>query len=145
MIVTVHSRVLHLDVDGVVVNGASSPSNGIAGVGGGALSPDALPRVSYYLQRALVRLAREAQRLSRASVGRCGRREVSTAARAVLSPTLAVSAARACLRSAAMFSVAGEDTRQSKSERAGLTLRVGRMHQWMCLVKVRKIERGREN
>ena len=32
--------------------------------------------------------------------------------------------------------------RQSKSERAGLTLRVGRMHQWMCLVKVSKVFEG---
>ena len=57
----------------------------------------------------------------------------------VLSPSLSVAAVRSCLRSAAMFSVSGEDTRQSKSDRAGLTLRVGRMHQWMCLVKVGKL------
>ncbi len=56
----------------------------------------------------------------------------------MLAPTLAVSAMRACMRSATMYAVAGEDTRQSKSEKAGLTLRVGRMHQWMCLVKVGK-------
>ena len=36
---------------------------------------DILPRLSYYLQRALVRIAREAQRLSR-QVGKCGRQEV---------------------------------------------------------------------
>ncbi len=43
-----------------------------------ALSADALPRASYYLQRALVRMAREAQRLAKA-IGRCGKREVATA------------------------------------------------------------------
>ena len=36
---------------------------------------DILPRLSYYLQRALVRIAREAQRLSK-QVGKCGRQEV---------------------------------------------------------------------
>ena len=38
---------------------------------------DILPRLSYYLQRALVRIAREAQRLSK-PVGKCGRQEVWT-------------------------------------------------------------------
>lgn len=37
-----------------------------------------------------------------------------------------------------LFSLTGDvsSTRQSKSERAGLVLKVGRMLQWMCLVKV---------
>ena len=51
---------------------------------------------------------------------------------------MAVSAVRNCSRSAAMFSVSGGDFKQSKSERAGLAMRVGRMHQWMCLVKTGK-------
>jgi opacity protein-like surface antigen len=36
------------------------------------------------------------------------------------------------------FIFSGDATRQSKSSRAALTLSVGRMHQWMCLVKVGK-------
>ena len=101
------------------------------------IGPDILPRLSYYLQRVLVRLAREAQRLSK-NIGKCGKKEICTALKIVLSPTLATTAVRACLRAAAMFAISGDATRQSKSNRASLTLPVGRMHQWMCLVKVGK-------
>ncbi len=94
-----------------------------------------LPRLSYYLQRSLVRLAREAQRLSKA-LGKCGQREVVTSIKVVMAPALAISAIRTCLRSAAMYAISGDDFKTAKSERAGLTLSVGRVHQWMCLVKV---------
>ena len=47
---------------------------------------DLLSRLSYYLQRALVRVAREAQRLAK-SVGKCGKQEISSALKVVLSPT----------------------------------------------------------
>ena len=101
------------------------------------ITADILARLSYYLQRVLVRLAREAQRLSKA-LGKCGQTEVATALKIVLSPSLATTAFKACLRASAMYAISGEATRQSKSDRAGLTLKVGRMHQWMCLVKVGK-------
>ena len=35
-----------------------------------------------------------------------------------------------------MFAMSGETTGQSKSSRSALLLPVGRMHEWMCLVKV---------
>ena len=47
---------------------------------------DLLSRLSYYLQRALVRVAREAQRLAK-SVGKCGKQEISSALKVVLSPS----------------------------------------------------------
>lgn len=50
------------------------------------IGADLLSRLSYYLQRALVRVSREAQRLSK-SIGKCGRQEISTALKVVLSPT----------------------------------------------------------
>ena len=62
-----------------------------------AIAMDILPRLSYYLQRTLVRLAREAQRLSR-PVGVCGKENVLTALKVVLSPSLAISAVKGCLR-----------------------------------------------
>lgn len=96
---------------------------------------DILPRLSYYLQRTLVRLAREAQRLSK-SIGVCGKENVLTALKVVLSPSLAISAVKVCLRSAAMFAMSGDTTGQSKSSRSALVLSVGRMHEWMCLVKI---------
>ena len=51
---------------------------------------------------------------------------------------MATLAVKACLRAAAMFSISNEDTRQTKSSRAGLLLHVGKMHRWMTLVKVGK-------
>ena len=99
------------------------------------IGADLLSRLSYYLQRALVRVAREAQRLAK-SVGKCGKQEISSALKIVLSPSLATLAVKACLRAAAMFSISNEDTRQTKSSRAGLLLHVGKMHRWMTLVKV---------
>ena len=51
---------------------------------------------------------------------------------------VATLAVKACLRAAAMFSISNEDTRQTKSSRAGLLLHVGKMHRWMTLVKVGK-------
>ena len=35
-----------------------------------------------------------------------------------------------------MFAMSGETTAQSKSSRGALILPVGRMHEWMCLVKI---------
>jgi ankyrin repeat/BTB/POZ domain-containing protein 2 len=80
-------------------------------------------------------VAREAQRLSR-PVGKCGKSEVSAALRIILTPSLAIPAVKACLRAAAMYAISGDVTRQTKSSRAGLSLHVGKMHRWMCLVKV---------
>ena len=51
---------------------------------------------------------------------------------------MATLSVKACLRAAAMFSISNEDTRQTKSSRAGLLLHVGKMHRWMTLVKVGK-------
>ena len=90
------------------------------------IGADLLSRLSYYLQRALVRVAREAQRLAK-SVGKCGKQEISSALKIVLSPSLATLAVKACLRAAAMFSISNEDTRQTKSSRAGLLLHVGKV------------------
>lgn len=50
------------------------------------IGADLLSRLSYYLQRALVRISREAQRLAK-SVGKCGKQEISSALKIVLSPT----------------------------------------------------------
>ena len=52
--------------------------------------------------------------------------------------SVATLSVKACLRAAAMFTISNEDTRQTKSSRAGLLLHVGKMHRWMTLVKVGK-------
>lgn len=52
------------------------------------VSIEAVPRLSYLLQRALVRVAREAQRLTR-PLAMCSKQEISSAFKIVLSPALA--------------------------------------------------------
>lgn len=102
------------------------------------VSVETIPRLSYLLQRALVRIGRETQRLS-STMGLCSKHEVTTAFRIVLCPPLADSCIKACLRSAAMLAVSGDCMlRQSKSQRAGLQLHVGRFHRWMTDVKLGK-------
>lgn len=49
---------------------------------------ETVPRLSYLLQRAMVRVSREAQRLSR-PLGMCSKREIATAFRIILSPAMA--------------------------------------------------------
>lgn len=96
------------------------------------ISNEVIPRLGYLLQRALVRTAREVQRLS-CGLGLCSKHEVAGAFKIVLCPAIADSCIKACLRAAAMFAVPGDSSlRQSKSARAGLQLPVGRFHRWMA-------------
>lgn len=96
-----------------------------------SISLETIPRLGYLLQRALVRVAREIQRLS-LGLSLCSKHEVAGAFKIVLCPPLADSCIKACLRAAAMFGVPGDSAlRQSKSSRAGLQLSVGRFHRWM--------------
>lgn len=95
------------------------------------ISADAASRLGYLLQRALVRIAREVQRLS-SNLGLCSKQEVAGAFKIVLCPVLADSCIKACLRAAVMFAVPGDSAlKQSKSSRAGIQLSVGRFHRWM--------------
>ncbi|XP_055376999.1 ankyrin repeat and BTB/POZ domain-containing protein 2 [Condylostylus longicornis] len=102
------------------------------------ISVEAIPRLGYLLQRALVRIAREIQRLS-SCLGLCSKHEVASAFKIVLCPALADSCTKACLRAAAMFAVTGDSAlKQSKSSRAGLQLPVGRFHRWMADARLGK-------
>lgn len=97
---------------------------------------DTIPRLSYLLQRGLVRIAREIQRLS-IGLGLCSKHEVASAFKIVLCPALADSCIKACLRAAAMFSVPGDSAlRHSMSSRAGLQLSVGKFHRWMTDIRL---------
>lgn len=100
------------------------------------VSVETIPRLSYLLQRALVRIGREAQRLS-STLGICTKHDITISFRIVLCPPLADSCVKACLRAAAMLAMSGDCAlRQSKSSRAGLQLHVGRFHRWMTDVKL---------
>jgi ankyrin repeat and BTB/POZ domain-containing protein 2 len=102
------------------------------------VSAEAVPRLGYLLTRALVRVAREIQRLS-SVLGLCSKNEVAGALKMVLCPALADSSIKACLRAAAMFYLSGDGTlKQTKSARAGLQLPVGRFHRWMVDARLGK-------
>nr|CAD7404066.1 unnamed protein product [Timema cristinae] len=102
------------------------------------VSMETIPRLSYLLQRALVRIGRESQRLSR-PLGMCSKQEVCSALKITLCPALADSCTKACLRAAAMFAVSGDmQLKQSKSCRAGLQLSVGKFQRWMADVRLGK-------
>ncbi|XP_043799793.1 ankyrin repeat and BTB/POZ domain-containing protein BTBD11 isoform X3 [Apis laboriosa] len=99
------------------------------------VSMETIPRLSYLLQRALVRIGRETQRLAK-PVGLCSKHEVYSAFKIVLCPALADSCTKACLRAAAMFAVSGDQLKQSKASRSGLQLPVGRFFRWMSDVRL---------
>ncbi|XP_076546542.1 ankyrin repeat and BTB/POZ domain-containing protein 2 isoform X3 [Osmia lignaria lignaria] len=99
------------------------------------VSMETIPRLSYLLQRALVRVGRETQRLAK-PVGLCSKHEVYSAFKIVLCPALADSCTKACLRAAAMFAVSGDQLKQSKASRSGLQLPVGRFLRWMSDVRL---------
>lgn len=103
------------------------------------LSTEAVPRLGYLLQRALVRVAREIQRLS-CKFGLCAKHEVASAYKIVLCPALADSCIKACLRAAAMYQIPGDGAfKQSKSAKAGLQLPVGRFYRWMIDARIGKL------
>ncbi|XP_060530713.1 ankyrin repeat and BTB/POZ domain-containing protein 2 [Cylas formicarius] len=99
------------------------------------VSVETIPRLSYLLQRALVRIGRETQRLA-STLGVCTKHDVTVSFRIVLCPPLADSCVKACLRASAMLAVSSDCTKQSKSSRAGLHLQVGRFHRWMTDVNL---------
>uniref|UniRef100_A0A672PLF1 Ankyrin repeat and BTB domain containing 3 n=1 Tax=Sinocyclocheilus grahami TaxID=75366 RepID=A0A672PLF1_SINGR len=95
----------------------------------GTVSADLLARLSTLVSRALVRIAREAQRLS-LRYGKCTKYEVQSAIKMILSWTISVN----CIAAAAlsMYNMSTEDKfSRGKSERCGLVFSVGRFFRWM--------------
>ncbi|XP_052438578.1 ankyrin repeat and BTB/POZ domain-containing protein 3-B isoform X2 [Carassius gibelio] len=97
----------------------------------GTVSADLLARLSTLVSRALVRIARESQRLS-LRYGKCTKYEVQSAIKMILSWTVSVNCIAAALSALSMYNMSTEDKfSRGKSERCGLVFSVGRFFRWM--------------
>ncbi|XP_013864883.1 ankyrin repeat and BTB/POZ domain-containing protein BTBD11-A isoform X2 [Austrofundulus limnaeus] len=93
--------------------------------------PEILARLSALVGRALVRVAREAQRLS-LRYAKCTKHEIQSAIKVVLSWTISVNCITAALSALSLYNMStGDRFSRGKSARCGLVFSVGRFFRWM--------------
>lgn len=100
-----------------------------------AISPQAVERVSFLLQRPLLRIVREAKRLS-VRYYKCSKQEIQTSIRLVLSLSMAKSCLTLASKALSLYSMSSDRFRRSKRTRSGLILPVGKMFRWLVNMKV---------
>ncbi|XP_054655793.1 ankyrin repeat and BTB/POZ domain-containing protein 3-A isoform X2 [Dunckerocampus dactyliophorus] len=93
--------------------------------------PEVLARLSALVSRALVRVAREAQRLS-LRYAKCTKLEIQSAVKVVLSWTISVNCIAAALSALSLYNMStGDKFSRGKSVRCGLVFSVGKFFRWM--------------
>ena len=100
-----------------------------------AISPQAIERVSFLLQRPLLRIVREAKRLS-VRYSKCSKQEIQTSIRLVLSLSLAKSCLALASKALSLYFMSTDRFHRSKRTRSGLILSVGKMFRWLVNMKV---------
>lgn len=94
-------------------------------------SRDIVAKLSALLSRALVRIAREAQRLS-LRYAKCTKHEVQSAIKVVLSWTISANCVSAALGALSLYNMStGDRFSRGKSARCGLVFSVGKFFRWM--------------
>uniref|UniRef100_A0A4W6EVD1 BTB (POZ) domain containing 11b n=1 Tax=Lates calcarifer TaxID=8187 RepID=A0A4W6EVD1_LATCA len=93
---------------------------------------DVLLRLSALVSRALVRVAKEAQRLS-LRYAKCTKYEIQSAIKIVLSWTVSINCISAALSALSLYNMSTEEDKFSrgKSVRCGLIFNVGKFFRWM--------------
>ncbi|XP_077452825.1 ankyrin repeat- and BTB/POZ domain-containing protein 3-B isoform X2 [Stigmatopora argus] len=133
---------------GGAVAGAGSGAGAGAGTSAGASSlPSPLPpppplqdvllRLSALVARALLRVAREAQRLS-LRYAKCTKYEIQSAIRMVLSRLVSANCIGAALGASSLYNMSTDDDKfgRGKSVRCGLLFNVGRFFRWMVDARI---------
>ncbi|XP_072309785.1 ankyrin repeat and BTB/POZ domain-containing protein 3-A isoform X2 [Eucyclogobius newberryi] len=97
----------------------------------GGPPPEVLTRLSALISLALVRVAREAQRLS-LRYAKCTKHEIHSAIKMVLSWTISVNCITAAVSALSLYNMTtGDKLSRGKSARCGLVFSVGKFFRWM--------------
>jgi len=100
-----------------------------------AITPQAVERVSFLLQRPFLRIVCEAKRLS-FLYSKCSKQEMQTSIRLVLSLSLAKSCLSLASKALSLYQTSNDRFHRSKRARCGLILPVGKMFRWLVNLKV---------